>query len=179
MLIESYQLDIAISTHDTQEFEYEAIAHLDTDIREVLPYLNATLSRGIYKPGRPSLAWHKEGHNITFWSDRIAADGLESREEAQEIIDSLVEMVNSTWERRDQIEPDATTHERRQPLELFRLLPQTNCKECGAETCFAFALKLAAGHAELEGCKPLFEGQAHDVQRAQLEELLAKKWPTR
>ena len=178
MLIESYRLDIAISTHDTQEFEYEAIAHLDTDIRDVLPYLNATLSRGIYKPGRPSLAWHKEGHNITFWSDRIAADGLESREEAQEIIDSLVEMVNSTWERRDEIEPDATTHERRQPLELFRLLPQTNCKRCGEETCFAFALKLAAGQAGSEGCTPLYEEETYAGQCAQLEALLARKWPT-
>ena len=47
MLIESYELEIAISTHDTQDFEYEAIAHLDIDIREVLPYLNTTLSRGL------------------------------------------------------------------------------------------------------------------------------------
>jgi len=179
MLIESYELEIAISTHDPEDFEYEAIAYLSVDIREALPYLNATLSRGIYSPGRQTLALRKEGHNIGFWPDRIAADGLESREQAKEVIDSLVEMVNQTWEQRAHIEPDATTHERRQPLELFRLLPQTNCKQCGAETCFAFALRLAAGHAELEGCKPLFEGQAHDVQRAQLEELLAKKWPTR
>ena len=179
MLIESYELEIAISTHDAEEFEYEAIARLPVDIREALPYLNATLSRGIYSPGRQSLAWRKEGHNIGFWPDRIAADGLESREQAREVIDTLVEMVNQTWERRDQIEPDDTTHERRKPLELFRLLPQTNCKQCGEETCFTFALKLAAGHAELEGCTPLFEAQTYDGQRAQLAELLATKWPTR
>jgi len=89
-----------------------------------------------------------------------------------------VALVNQTWEQREEIEPDATTHERRQPLELFRLLPQTNCKQCGEETCFAFALKLAAGQTELEACTPLYEEQAHAEQRAQLEELLAKKWPT-
>ena len=178
MLIESYELEIAISTHDTQDFEYEAIAHLETDIREALPYLNATLSRGIYKPGRPSLAWHKDGHNITFWSGRIAADGLESREQVKEVIDSLVELVNETWERRDEIEPDATTHERRQPLELYRLLPQTNCKRCGEETCFAFALKLAAGQVDPDGCTPMYEGEPHAGPRAQLEALLARKWPT-
>ena len=179
MLIESYELEITISTHDPEEFEYEAIAHLQVDIREVLPYLNATLSRGIYSPGRQTLALRQEGHNIGFWPDRIAADRLEDREQAKEVIDSLVEMVNQTWERRAEIEPDATLHERRQPLELFRLLPQTNCKQCGEETCFAFALKLAAGQAELEGCTPLFEDQTHAEQRAQLEGLLAQKWPTR
>jgi ArsR family metal-binding transcriptional regulator len=179
MLIESYELEIAISTHDPEEFEYEAIAHLQVDIREVLPYLNATLSRGIYSPGRQTLALRQEGHNIGFWPDRIAADGLESREQAKEVIDSLVEMVNQTWKRRDEIEPDATLHERRQPLELFHLLPKTNCKQCGEETCFAFALKLAAGQAEREGCTPLFKEQTHAGQRAQLQELLARKRPTR
>jgi ArsR family metal-binding transcriptional regulator len=179
MLIESYELEIAISTHDPEEFEYEAIAHLAVDIREVLPYMNAILSRGIYSPGRQTLALRREDHNIGFWPDRIAADGLESREQAQEVVDSLVDLVNQTWERRDEIEPDATLHERRQPLELFHLLPKTNCKQCGEETCFAFALKLAAGQAELEGCTPLYEDQAHHGQRVQLEDLLANKWPTR
>jgi len=178
MLIESYELEIAISTHDVENFEYEAIAHLETDIREVLPYLNATLSRGIYKPGRPSLAWHREGHNVGFWPDRIAVDNLDSREQAKEVIDSLVALVNQTWDRRDEMEPDTTTHERRQPLELFRLLPQTNCKRCGQETCFAFALKLAAGQMGPQSCTPLYEEATYAEQRAQLEALLAKKWPT-
>jgi ArsR family metal-binding transcriptional regulator len=178
MLIESYELEIAISTHDVEDFEYEAIAHLETDIRRVLPYLNATLSRGIYSPARQTLAWRKDGHNIGFWPDRIAAEGLESREQAKEVIESLVALVNQTWEQRDEIEPDATMHERRQPLELFRLLPQTNCKRCGEETCFAFALKLAAGQSELEGCTPLYEEQSYVDRRAQLEALLARKWPT-
>ena len=178
MLIESYELEIAISTHDTEEFEYEAIAHLEVDIREVLPYLNATLSRGIYKPGRPSLGWHKDGHNIAFWPDRIAADDLESREQAKEFISWLVDLVNQTWERRGEIEPDTTTHDRRQPLELYRLLPLTNCKQCGEETCFAFSLKLAAGQVDVGGCPPLDQEQAYAGQRTQLEALLATKWPT-
>ena len=55
MLIESYELEITISTHDVKDFEYEVIAYLKTDIREVLPYLNATLSRGVYSPGRTTL----------------------------------------------------------------------------------------------------------------------------
>ena len=178
MLIESYELEITISTHDVEDFEYEVIAYLETDIREVLPYLNATLSRGVYSPGRTTLAWRKDGHNVGFWPDRIAAEGLESREEAKEIIESLVALVNQTWDRRDEIEPDATQHERRQPLELFRLLPQTNCKRCGEQTCFAFALKLAAGQSESEGCAPLYEELGYAEQRAQVEALLARKWPT-
>jgi acetyl-CoA decarbonylase/synthase complex subunit gamma len=37
-------------------------------------------------------------------------------------------------------------------LEIYKLLPKTNCKECGFPTCLAFAMKLAALQAELSAC---------------------------
>lgn len=37
-------------------------------------------------------------------------------------------------------------------LQIYKLLPKTNCKECGFPTCLAFAMKLAAKQAELDDC---------------------------
>ncbi len=37
-------------------------------------------------------------------------------------------------------------------IQIYQLLPQTNCKECGFPTCMAFAMKLAAKQAELTAC---------------------------
>ncbi len=37
-------------------------------------------------------------------------------------------------------------------IAIYKLLPQTNCKECGHPTCLAFAMKLAARQAELADC---------------------------
>jgi len=37
-------------------------------------------------------------------------------------------------------------------IQIFKLLPKTNCKECGIPTCLAFAMNLAAGKAELSAC---------------------------
>ena len=37
-------------------------------------------------------------------------------------------------------------------IQIYKLLPQTNCKECGFPTCLAFAMKLAAKQVELSGC---------------------------
>ncbi len=37
-------------------------------------------------------------------------------------------------------------------LAIYKLLPKTNCKECGSPTCLAFAMKLAALQAELSAC---------------------------
>jgi len=37
-------------------------------------------------------------------------------------------------------------------LQIQKLLPATNCRECGSNTCLAFAMKLAAKKAELAQC---------------------------
>jgi acetyl-CoA decarbonylase/synthase complex subunit gamma len=37
-------------------------------------------------------------------------------------------------------------------LQIFKLLPKTNCGECGVPTCMAFAMKLAARNADLAAC---------------------------
>jgi acetyl-CoA decarbonylase/synthase complex subunit gamma len=37
-------------------------------------------------------------------------------------------------------------------IQIYKLLPQTNCKDCGFPTCLAFAMKLAAKQVELTAC---------------------------
>jgi len=37
-------------------------------------------------------------------------------------------------------------------IQIFKLLPKTNCKECGVPTCLAFAMNLASGKADLDAC---------------------------
>jgi acetyl-CoA decarbonylase/synthase complex subunit gamma len=37
-------------------------------------------------------------------------------------------------------------------LQIYKLLPKTNCKDCGFPTCLAFAMKLAAKQVELDTC---------------------------
>ncbi len=37
-------------------------------------------------------------------------------------------------------------------IQIFKMLPKTNCKECGYPTCLAFAMALATGKADLSSC---------------------------
>jgi acetyl-CoA decarbonylase/synthase complex subunit gamma len=53
-------------------------------------------------------------------------------------------------------------------IQIFKLLPKTNCGECGSPTCLAFAMALAAGKAELDKCP-----YVSDEARAQLSEASA------
>ncbi len=53
-------------------------------------------------------------------------------------------------------------------IQIFKLLPKTNCGECGSPTCLAFAMALAAGKAELDKCPTI-----SDEAKAQLSEASA------
>jgi acetyl-CoA decarbonylase/synthase complex subunit gamma len=50
-------------------------------------------------------------------------------------------------------------------LEIFKLLPKTNCKKCGMPTCLAFAMQLAQKRAKLEDCPDVSE-EAKEVLAA-------------
>jgi len=41
------------------------------------------------------------------------------------------------------------------PIDIYKLLPKTNCKECGQENCMAFATKIVNREANIDQCKPL------------------------
>ena len=43
------------------------------------------------------------------------------------------------------------------PIEIYKHLPRTNCKECGETNCMAFAAKLVNREATLQECKPLLD----------------------
>ncbi len=53
-------------------------------------------------------------------------------------------------------------------IQIYKLLPQTNCKECGFPTCLAFAMKLAAKQVELSDCP-----YVSDESKAELAESAA------
>ena len=42
-----------------------------------------------------------------------------------------------------------------QPLQIQRMLPRTNCKQCGSATCYAFAFDLISRSKRPEDCPPL------------------------
>ena len=58
------------------------------------------------------------------------------------------------------------------PIEVYRLLPRTNCGECGEPNCMAFATRLVNREVLLESCPPLY-GPGHESALGGLEGLLA------
>ncbi|MDR1045015.1 MAG: acetyl-CoA decarbonylase/synthase complex subunit gamma [Candidatus Adiutrix sp.] len=51
-------------------------------------------------------------------------------------------------------------------IQIFKMLPGTNCKKCGAATCLAFAMNLASGKAELDACPDVSEESREKLSAA-------------
>jgi len=51
-------------------------------------------------------------------------------------------------------------------IQIYKLLPKTNCKDCGFPTCLAFAMKLAAKQVELADCPHVSEESAAKLSAA-------------
>lgn len=60
------------------------------------------------------------------------------------------------------------------PMEVFQLLPKTNCKLCGEQSCMAFAFKLISKEHKLEDCSPLYQEKKYASNREKLEAIFKK-----
>lgn len=171
MLVENYDLEVFTPPCDPGAERYAARVRLTADITEVLPYLNATLRGAIYMPEASALTWKKGGHSIAFHAYEIATSNVDDRDGAQKEIKGLIDLVNRTWECRAEITPDTATRQRPTSMAIYKLLPNTNCKQCGDQTCYTFALKLATAQKKLSDCPPLTEPQ-YAEKLAALEEII-------
>lgn len=171
MLIEKYDMDIFTPPCEPGAERFSAVARLLVDISLVLPYLNATLHGAVYIPEAQALTWKKGGHNIAFHAYEIATSNVEDRDAAVKELDGLINLVNRTWERREEISPNYETRQRPTPMAIYKYLPHTNCKQCNEQTCYIFALKLAASQKKIAECPPLAELQ-YASNLAALEEIM-------
>jgi ArsR family metal-binding transcriptional regulator len=170
MLIEHYDLEVFTPHCQPGSECLSAIARLVVDIAPVMPYLNATLEDAAYNPNAPALTCRVDGRFITFCAYHIGIEYVEDRSDAQRVAEELVALVNRTWEHSDSIIPNHTAYRRPRPMDIYKLLPQTNCKACGQPTCFTFALKMVTGEVQLSDC-PALQDPAHVERLGELRAL--------
>jgi ArsR family metal-binding transcriptional regulator len=171
VLLRKYNLKIVLSDCNPSSLKVNAIADLSEDISEVLPYLNTALKGLQYYAEEKILTAKRGGRLITFRPRQIALTKLEDEKEAITVMEELKRIVNETYEKRGHIEPTYASRPIPRPLDIFKLLPGKNCKECGEPACMAFALKLVNNEVEWKTC-PLLLKREFETNRLKLTEIL-------
>jgi ArsR family metal-binding transcriptional regulator len=139
---------------------------------EVLPYMATLPSIIAYNPYTQVLTFRRQPGFLTLYADKVYITQVTDNEEGLELFTSLVDAINTTWERRHELVAVEKATKTPRPLDVFALLPQTNCTECGEATCMAFAVKLLLQEQTLEECTPLFKDESFEERRATLEAMI-------
>jgi ArsR family metal-binding transcriptional regulator len=172
MLLQSYKITRTLPCL-ADPMKIRVIAELSDEIQEVFPYLNAILKGCIYNHEALTLTIKKDGKLFTLHFRHITLAKIEDEKEAEEILKGLKGLINETYEKRDQIEPNYSRGADLKALDIYRLLPGTNCKKCGELTCLAFAVKLVGQEIGIMQCVPLFSGDYQEKRKVLLELLHA------
>ena len=155
MLLKSYTKELFRPACNPGFESVHGIAHLDQEIAQVLPYLNAVLGGFDYLKDPPAVIFRSQGKLITVHGDKIAINSLKDEAQADKILKWLVGEINSTWQMRDQIKPCYEGVPKPNVVDLLKYLPQTNCRECSCPTCLVFACRMAEGIKSPEDCPPI------------------------
>jgi ArsR family metal-binding transcriptional regulator len=172
MLLNSYKITRTLPCLADPE-KIRVIAEISDEIHEVFPYLNAILKGCIYNHPALTLTVKKDGKLFTLHAHHITLAKIEDEKEAEEILRWLKDLINDTYENHAKIEPNYSMAAELKALDIFKLLPGTNCKKCGEPTCLAFAVKLVGRDIEIRKCDPLFSEKYQEKQKVLVELLQA------
>lgn len=172
MLIHSHKITRILPCLADPE-KIRVIAELSDEIHKVFPYLNAVLKGCIYNHPALTLTIKKDGKLLTLHFRHITLAKVEDEREAEDILRWLEDLINETYEKRDKIEPNYSKGAELKALDIFKLLPGTNCRRCGELTCLAFAVKLVGQEIGITKCGPLYSEEYLEKRKVLLELLQA------
>ncbi len=142
------------------------IAEAGREIGDIFPYLNALLPNASYSPGGNTLTIKRGYRLITLYPHLAVMAKIDGEADALVTLAWLRDLVNDAHAHRAEIVPCYEHRHMVGFLDVYRLLPATNCKQCGEATCLAFAVQLLEGWHNLEECAPL--GQTAFQQRREI-----------
>jgi len=168
-LINSYKTRMESPDCHPGSTSFNIFISFDDDITEVLPYLNAELKGSLdYRHKDRILLWEgvlAEGggqktevgvKRHALRCHEIAVSTFQDEDIAQGYAKSLVAMINDVWARRAGITPKTEgIAPMPKALDIWKILPRTNCKKCGFPTCMAYAVAVREDRSKIADCEHL------------------------
>jgi len=128
----------------------------DNDFTRLLPFLLALNQDAVHFDDPEQLRFKMgEIYCSLYPPDTVTARFFLGRDEAVAFAQRLVALLNEALERKAQIKPCHRKRRRLQVPEILKLLPLTNCGDCGFSACMAFAGAVTRLKTPLTGCPHL------------------------
>ncbi|MDO9131115.1 MAG: (Fe-S)-binding protein, partial [Anaerolineales bacterium] len=125
-----------------------------------------------YNPEQCTLTFRRQPGFLTIQRDQVYITQVKDVQEGLELLAALTESIDVVWEHRQELVAVTASKRTPRPLDIWSLLPQTNCKQCGELTCMAFAVGLLQQNRMLNECTVLQADADFSDRRFTLETML-------
>jgi DNA-binding CsgD family transcriptional regulator/ArsR family metal-binding transcriptional regulator len=116
---------------------------LEDNIERLFPYIHAVAEKAVLSVKPPFIRFVLDRTLCILYPDRGLATPFEDRAEAAVFVDRLVQFLEEILAKAHAISPKYALTQRVSVIEVLKLLPKTNCRECGFPSCLAFAAMLS------------------------------------
>lgn len=143
------------STQDPGRNCYGARFDLDWELTPLFPLINAEIEGAQYHSKPEFIKFLLDEHLCALYPRDGAFTPVADRREAVEFLQRLLDFLMDLERRRDSIVPNFRRYKPVSAMDIYGLLPGSNCKECGYPTCLAFAAALSRHLTSPEKCSHL------------------------
>jgi len=140
---------------------------LDNDIGMLFPYINAAIKGCRFFDNPAHVQFILDDFQCTLYPKEVIAAPFMDQGQAEKFVDRLIDFLNDIYIQKDSLIPDHKTFRPISVIDIYKLLPQTNCKECDFPTCLAFAAALSKKQTTPDQCpgfvRPLYENAVYPI----------------
>lgn len=140
---------------------------LDDDVRDLFPFINAEIKDAKYQNMPEHIQFEIYGARCTLYPVEVIAAAFEDKAHALDFAQSLIAFLNDLDKKKTLIIPEFKPYKAVSPIDIYKLLPKTNCGKCGYLTCIAFSAALGRGLTTPDLCpgftKPLYTQAVYPV----------------
>lgn len=146
---------------------YGAKFSLQESAESLFPYINAVIKGAKLSTKPPFIKFMYREHLCVLNGHEGAFTPVTDYAEASAFLRQLLEFFQELDENSCKITPNHRVYRPASPLDILKLLPKSNCQDCGFATCLAFAAALSRQYTSPTGCpylpKPLEERSVFQV----------------
>jgi len=136
---------------------FKIIAKTDKNLERILPILFLAAPNARYSESTKTMSYSFDRHNVVVgYNGEVAVTFIKDDEELKDLTKKIIDLLNRglAYQATHPKIPTDLVEEKKKlsPMVINKLLPQTNCKECGESGCYTFASKLFIGEKNVENC---------------------------
>lgn len=131
-----------VKSHTSLDAFRGAYFMLDQDVRDLFPFINARVENAKFHHMPEHVQFTLDGIMCTLYPREVIASAFKNEAQARAFARNFLKFLNDLDAKKASVIPQYRHYNIVSPVDIYKLLPKTNCRECGFSSCVAFSAAL-------------------------------------